>query len=144
MVELEGYCLSNCPKGYYVSKNESCVPCWANPEICDQLFVGEMRVLRSEEMMLVVYFSQKTELLRSIEDVNITFADENNNLVALSLKDYQFTPYLLKFSFHFEAVSYLTARLTIPYLHSQDTDQAISLTSYSQLVYYFNNYQNDD
>jgi hypothetical protein len=34
----------------------------------------------------VLYFSQQAELLQSITDVNITFADENNIIKNLSLK----------------------------------------------------------
>lgn len=47
LVEMDGYCLANCPSGYYVSKSESCIPCSSNQEICDNLFVADLQVLRS-------------------------------------------------------------------------------------------------
>jgi hypothetical protein len=47
LVEMNGYCLNNCPTKYYVSKNESCVVCSSNPEICERLFVADLKVLRS-------------------------------------------------------------------------------------------------
>lgn len=47
LVELNKYCLSNCPTGYYVFKNESCLACSDNQGICDELFVADLQVLRS-------------------------------------------------------------------------------------------------
>jgi hypothetical protein len=47
LVEMNGYCLSNCPIGYYVTKDESCQACEGNQAVCDNLFVADLQVLRS-------------------------------------------------------------------------------------------------
>jgi len=66
----------------------------------------------------VLYFSQKSDTPSSINDVNITFADDNNKITELTLKDYEFTNYALKFKYNYEQVKFLTVYLTIPYLDS--------------------------
>ena len=42
LVEMNGYCLANCPIGYYVSKSESCISCSLNTEICKNLFIADL------------------------------------------------------------------------------------------------------
>jgi hypothetical protein len=62
MVEYNGYCLENCPDNYYVDAEQSCAECTGT--LCDELFVGELTPLRTNNLILAIHFSQQSEKIK--------------------------------------------------------------------------------
>jgi hypothetical protein len=84
MVALNGYCLSECGGGYYVDENQECVLCENGGGICKALFRGDLQIVYSDALQLVLYFSQAAELA-SASDISIQFVDIDGASVSYNL-----------------------------------------------------------
>lgn len=67
LVQLNGYCLDNCPTGYYVDQNQNCISC-SGSSMCSKIFMGDLKILRSYNLRAVICFNQ----LINYENVNIS------------------------------------------------------------------------
>ena len=78
MVQLNGYCLDKCPSDYYVDENQNCIACANNNEFCQKPFTVDLAVLRSHNLKLALYFSERPSSVDSSK-LTITFKDVNGN-----------------------------------------------------------------
>ena len=105
--------------------------------------MADLDILRSDKLTFSLYFSQQAEISYSVSDFNITFADADNKIINLTLTSWELTPYFLKFYYSYDELNFINVYLRIPYLDSMQSDQAISVSSYTNKIYYFNNYEAD-
>lgn len=102
--------------------------------------MADLVIVSSDKLTLSLYFSQQAEILQSIELVNITFSDQDNQVLNLTTSEYTFSAYSLSFKFDYQMLEFMTVYLTIPYLASEESEQAISASEYVASLYFYNDY----
>ena len=139
MVQLNGYCLDKCPSQYYVDENQNCIPC-NDDQICDKPFTVDLAVLRSHNLKLAIYFSQKPVSVDSSK-ITITFKDVDGNNFTYEYSSLQVEEYRIIIQYGYVALTLSTVDVELPYVVSADTSQSIIDNTLTANIYYYNNYQ---
>jgi len=129
MVALNGYCLTECSTGYYVNNNQECTLCEQGAGICGNLFLGNLEIVYTEALTLVLYLNQEAEV-PAIGDISINFVDIDGNTVSRTLNYYELTAFKMEFIFDRTSISLVNITLTIPYISSMSSNQRVSANSY--------------